>query len=58
MRIIYDDLKEFAECVIRCNDTVRKGKCSYFPFFDRCNVADEDNRHIMCAEIERSEIGK
>jgi hypothetical protein len=58
MRIIYDDLNEFAEVVIRCTDTVRKGKCSYCPFFDRCDIEDKDNRHIVCAEIERSENGK
>ena len=38
-------------------DTVRKGKCHYCPFFDRCDVSDKDNRHIVCAEIERSENG-
>ena len=38
MKIIYDDLFEFSEIVIRCNDTARKGKCSYCPFFDRCDV--------------------
>lgn len=54
MRIIYDDLNEFAEVVVRCTDTVRQNKCSYCPFFDRCDIADKDNRHIVCAEIERS----
>lgn len=54
MRIVYDDLNEFAEVVVRCTDTVRKGKCQYCPFFDRCNIVDKDNRHIVCAEIERS----
>lgn len=58
MRIIYDDLSEFAEVVVRCADTVRKGKCNYCPLYDRCDVADKDNRHIMCGEIERSENGK
>lgn len=51
MRITYDDLSEFAEVVIRCNNTAEKGKCSYCPFFDRCDVADKDNRHIMCGDI-------
>lgn len=51
MRIIYDDLNEFAEIAIRCNDTAKKGKCSYCPFFDRCDVVDKDNRHIMFGEI-------
>lgn len=58
MRIIYDDLNEFAEIAIRCNDTAKKGKCSYCPFFDRCDVADKDNRHIMFGEIvERCKCG-
>ncbi len=51
MRIIYDDLTEFAEVVIRCNNTAEKGECSYCPFFDRCDVADKDNRHIMFGDI-------
>lgn len=51
MRIIYDDLNEFAEIAIRCNDTAKKGKCQYCPFFDRCDVTDKDNRHIMFGEI-------
>ena len=51
MRVIYDDLNEFAEVVVRCNDTARKGKCSYCPFYDRCDVSDKENRHIMVGEI-------
>lgn len=53
MKIIYDDLNEFAEVVIRCNNTVEKGKCGYCPFYDRCDIASMENRHIMCAEIEQ-----
>ena len=53
MRIIYDDLFEFSEIVIRCNDTARKGKCSYCPFFDRCHVDQPDCRHVQCGEIDR-----
>ena len=52
MRIVYDDLNEFAEVVVRCTETVKKNKCGYCPFFDRCDVADKENRHIMCGEIE------
>lgn len=52
MRIMYDDLAEFAEVVTRCNDTVKKNKCGYCPFFDRCDVSEKENRHIMCGEIE------
>lgn len=58
MRIIYDNLNEFAEIVIRCTDTVRKNKCQYCPLFDRCDVLDNENRRIMFGEIERSENGK
>ena len=52
MKIIYDDLTEFAEVVVRCADTARRGKCGYCPFFDRCAIDENENRHIMCAEIE------
>ena len=51
MRITYDNEAEFAECVIRCNDTARKGKCCYCPFFDRCNVDCLETRHVLCADI-------
>lgn len=51
MRILYDDMYEFSQVVIRCNDTVRKGKCHYCPFYDRCDVAEEENRHIQCGDI-------
>ena len=53
MKIIYDDLYEFSEIVIRCDDTARKGKCSYCPFFDRCKIDEPENRHIQCGELER-----
>ena len=53
MRITYDDLFEFSEIVIRCNDTARKGKCSYCPFFDRCQINQPDCRHVQCGEIDR-----
>lgn len=57
MRIIYDDLNEFAEVVIRCTDTARKNMCDYCPFYDRCYISEKDSRHIMYAEIQRSENG-
>ena len=53
MRIIYDDLAEFAEIVIRCEKTADKGKCMWCPFYDRCQVVDLDTRHVLCGEIER-----
>ena len=52
MRIIYDDMQEFAEIAIRCNDTARLGKCSHCPFYDRCNRVNPLERHIMFGEIE------
>lgn len=55
MRIIYDDRVEFAEVVIRCEDTVRAGKCAYCPFFERCDGCDLANRHVVCGEIEGAE---
>ena len=54
MRIIYDDMVEFAEVVIRCEDTVRAGKCAYCPFFERCDGCDLANRHVVCGEIAQS----
>ena len=51
MKITYGDLFEFSEIVIRCNDTARQGKCSYCPFFDRCQIDQPENRHIQCGEI-------
>ncbi len=52
MKIVYDDLFEFSEIAIRCNDTARKGKCSYCPFFDRCEIDEPENRHIQCGELD------
>ena len=51
MRIIYDDMYEFSQVVIRCNDTVRKSKCGYCPFYDNCQIDDAENRHIQCGMI-------
>ena len=53
MKIIYDDMFEFSDIVIRCDVTVMKGKCSYCPFFDRCKIDEPENRHIQCGEIYR-----
>jgi hypothetical protein len=52
MKIVYDDLFEFSEVAIRCNDTARKGKCSYCPFFDRCKIDEPENRHVQCGELD------
>ena len=53
MRIIYDDIAECAEVAIRCSKISEKGKCMWCPFYDRCNIADFEQRHILCGEIER-----
>lgn len=53
MRIIYDDIAECAEVAIRCLKTLEKGKCMWCPFYDRCNIVDFEQRHILCGEIER-----
>lgn len=52
MKIIYDDLYELAEVAIRCNDTVRKGRCEWCPFYDRCQIDTPEMRHILCAEVD------
>ena len=51
MRIIYDDMVEFAEVVIRCEDMVRACKCTYCPFFERCDLSELGSRHVLCGEI-------
>ena len=58
MKITYDDLFEFSEIIIRCNETARKGKCSYCPFFDRCQIDQPVNRHIQCGEIIQGMLAK
>lgn len=54
MKIVYDDLSEFAEILLRCNRTLLKNRCEFCPFYDRCQIDDKDNRHIMCGDIERN----
>ena len=51
MRITYDDLNEFSEIRIRCENTRKKSMCKYCPFYDRCDVDDNENLHTMCADI-------
>lgn len=56
MRIIYDDLYEFSQAVVRCNDTAKKSKCSYCPFYDRCQIDSPEYRHIQCGEIVHKDV--
>lgn len=51
MRVIYDDVVEFAKVAIRCEKTVSKGRCMWCPFYDYCHGYDFENRNILCAEI-------
>lgn len=51
MKIVYDDIAELAEVVVRCEKTAGKGKCMWCPFYDRCKIDEFENRHILCAEI-------
>ena len=58
MRIVYDDLYEFSQAVIRCTDTVRKGKCQYCPFYDCCQIDVPENRHVQVGEVEKTGKGR
>lgn len=51
MKIIYDDLYEFSQVVVRCTDTVRENLCEHCPFYDRCQIDDAENRHVLCGDI-------
>ena len=51
MKIIYDDLDEFVEVVVRCDTTIKKGKCKYCPFYDRCDVIG--NPCIMQGKVKK-----
>lgn len=53
MRIVYDDLAEFAEIRLRCENTRSKLMCKYCPFYNRCETDDDENLHVMCGEIEK-----
>lgn len=54
MKIIYDNLVEFSEIVLRCTNTAEKGMCKYCPFYDRCQIDDRQNRHIQCGELAKN----
>ena len=51
MKIVYDDLPEFTEIRLRCENTRKISMCEYCPFFDRCQIDDKENLHIMCCEF-------
>lgn len=55
MRIIYDDIVELAEVVIRCDNTERERKCAYCPFFERCDKSEFETRLVFCGEIKGAE---
>ncbi len=51
MTMIYDDIVEFAEVRLRCENTRKKSMCKYCPFYDRCEIDDSETLHVMCCEI-------
>lgn len=51
MKIIYDDLAEFAQVRLRCEKTRENFMCEHCPFYDRCQVDEEENLHTMCCDI-------
>lgn len=51
MTIVYDDIPEFTEVRLRCENTRKKSMCKYCPFYDRCEIDDNENLHTMCCEI-------
>lgn len=57
MKIVYDDLTEFTEVRLRCENTRKKSMCKYCPFYDRCEVCEDDLLHTMCCEIESMKGG-
>lgn len=57
MKIIYDDLSEFAEVRLRCENTRKKSMCKYCPLYDRCEINDERYLRIMDCKIEKYEKG-
>ena len=57
MMIVYDDLVEFTEVRLRCENTRKKFMCKYCPFYDRCNTDDGENLHTMCCEIKSAKGG-
>lgn len=57
MKIIYDDLSEFAEVRLRCENTRKNFMCEYCLFYDRCETDNDENLHSMCCEISTEKGG-
>lgn len=57
MKIIYDDLPEFIEVRLRCENTRKKSMCKYCPFYARCEIDDDRCLHTMRCVIERVRNG-
>lgn len=54
MKIVYENIVEFAEAVIKCEDTVKTGDCCYCPMFYLCKGRqgeDISERAVMQCEI-------
>ena len=51
MKIIYDDLGEFAEVRLRCENTRHKSMCKYCPFYDRCQIDENEDLTISDEKI-------
>lgn len=54
MKIVYENIVEFAEAVIKCEDTVKTGDCCYCPLFYLCKGRqgeDISERAVMQCEI-------
>ena len=54
MKIIYDDLPEFAKVRLHCEKTREQSMCKYCPFYDSCEIDDERYLCIMDCKIETS----
>lgn len=54
MKIIYENLVEFAEAIIKCEDDFTSGNCNMCPLSSMCfqnNVDDISERAVMQCEI-------
>jgi hypothetical protein len=58
MRIVYDDLAEFAEVRLRCENTRKKSMCKYCPLYDGCEISDNYNLQTMWGEIKKGGVEK